>query len=83
MAEPWQRARFGLGRLDKILFCGEEKALKLLDFRTFGLGVTITDQQAAERLLQHGGLEQAWVTDHLGVRADFLVGVLIDDQETN
>ncbi|KAK4139839.1 Endonuclease/exonuclease/phosphatase [Dichotomopilus funicola] len=75
MAEPWQRARFGLGRLDKILFCGEEKALKLVGFKTFGLGVTITDQQAAERLLQRGSLEQPWVTDHLGVRADFLVEV--------
>ncbi|KAK3297697.1 Endonuclease/exonuclease/phosphatase [Chaetomium fimeti] len=67
-----QRERYGLGRLDKILFCGG--ALKLLAFERFGMGVLVEDEGAASRLV-YGDLEKAWVTDHLGVRAEFRVEV--------
>ncbi|KAH6640735.1 Endonuclease/exonuclease/phosphatase [Chaetomium tenue] len=67
-----RRAQFGLGRLDKILFCGG--ALKLLAFERFGRDVVVEEEGPASRLV-HGDLEKAWVTDHLGVRAEFQVEV--------
>ncbi|KAH6850965.1 Endonuclease/exonuclease/phosphatase [Chaetomium sp. MPI-CAGE-AT-0009] len=67
-----QRERFGLGRLDKILFCGG--ALKLLAFERFGMDVVVEEEGPAARLV-YGDLEKAWVTDHLGVRAEFRVEV--------
>lgn len=67
-----RRAQFGLGRLDKILFCGG--ALKLLAFERFGRDVVVEEEGPASRLV-HGDLEKAWVTDHLGVSAEFRVEV--------
>lgn len=71
MVTKMERARYGLGRLDKILYCGE---LATEGFRTFGLDVVL-EGQAGERLVNEyfGGLEKAWVTDHLGIMADFRV----------
>jgi hypothetical protein len=48
--------------------------LKLVEFERFGLDVVVEDEGAAARLVC-GDLEKAWVTDHLGVRAEFRVEV--------
>jgi tyrosyl-DNA phosphodiesterase 2 len=73
MAGRAERARFGLTRMDKLLFCGE--GVKVVGFGRFGMDVVVEEEGAAKRLLEGpGGLERAWVTDHLGVRAEFLVG---------
>lgn len=73
MAIPAQRKMFGLGRLDKILFCGDLR-LEAHGFRTFGLDVALEGEEARE-LVEHGygNLEKAWVTDHVGVMADFRI----------
>ncbi|KAK4042283.1 hypothetical protein C8A01DRAFT_33632 [Parachaetomium inaequale] len=79
-----QRERFGLGRLDKILFWGGGGegqgeggvVMKVVRFGRFGLDVVVEDEGAAARLVCGGELEKAWVTDHLGVRAEFRVEVL-------
>lgn len=101
MTHEWQRRRFGLGRLDKVLFWdggdassgdassgssggggggggdGEDGRLfmKLVGFETFGLDVVVEDKEAAARLIEDWEVEKPWVTDHLGVRADFRVEV--------
>ncbi|AEO61608.1 hypothetical protein MYCTH_2311932 [Thermothelomyces thermophilus ATCC 42464] len=91
MAPRWLRERFGLGRLDKVLFwdggdassgdggggddVGGRLLLRLVGFETFGMDVVVEDEAAAARLMKEWGLEKAWVTDHLGVRADFRVEV--------
>jgi tyrosyl-DNA phosphodiesterase 2 len=73
MVTKMERARYGLGRLDKILYCG---ALATDGFRTFGLDVVL-EGEAGSRLVGEyfGGLEKAWVTDHMGVMADFRVAL--------
>ncbi|KAK3943524.1 5'-tyrosyl-DNA phosphodiesterase [Diplogelasinospora grovesii] len=71
MVQQWQRDRYGLGRLDKMLFCGN---LELEKFETFGLDVEVEDENARKELMgQGGGLARGWVTDHLGVRGDFRI----------
>ncbi|KAK4455551.1 5'-tyrosyl-DNA phosphodiesterase [Podospora aff. communis PSN243] len=71
MVTKMERARYGLGRLDKILYCG---GLATDGFRTFGMDVVL-EGEAGRRLVGEyfGGLEKAWVTDHLGIMADFRV----------
>ncbi|KAK4157475.1 be34ec7d-0e68-46fe-bb6a-05f4e13c29ca [Chaetomidium leptoderma] len=70
MAGRAGRERFGLSRMDKILFCG---GVKLVGFEMFGMDVVVEGEEAAEHLLQTTDLEKPWVTDHLGVRAEFVV----------
>lgn len=73
MAFKWQRERFGLTRMDKVLFCGQ---VELLNFGTFGMGVEVEDEaDRQEMVIKLDGLEKAWVTDHLGIRADFSVSL--------
>jgi tyrosyl-DNA phosphodiesterase 2 len=70
MAHTWQRERFGLSRMDKILFCG---GLQVMNFVTFGRDVQVEKESDREQLMRPGGLEKAWVTDHLGVKGDFRI----------
>jgi len=70
MAATKERAKFGLSRMDKLMFCG---AVKLEHFETFGMDVVLDEGQLAEQLVEEEGIERPWVTDHLGVRGDFRV----------
>jgi tyrosyl-DNA phosphodiesterase 2 len=70
MASTGSRKRFGLSRMDKLLFCG---GLQLDGFATFGMDVTLEDGETATWLMKRAQLEKAWVTDHLGVKADFQI----------
>jgi tyrosyl-DNA phosphodiesterase 2 len=70
MAGRRQRERFGLSRMDKIMFCGR---VELVGFERFGMDVQVEDEAAARRLLQRIDLERPWVTDHLGVKAQFRI----------
>jgi len=81
MVTKMERARFGLGRLDKILFCGD--GLVLEGFQTFGMDAVL-EGEAGERLVNEyfGGLEKAWVTDHLGIMANFRVALADADART-
>lgn len=73
MAGKRERDRFGLCRMDKILFCG---GVKLEGFGRFGMDVLMegTEEEKKE-LMEHFEMEKPWVTDHLGVRAEFRVEV--------
>lgn len=74
MAGRVERERFGLTRMDKLLFCGE--GVRVVGFERFGMDVVVEDGEAARGLEEGpGGLEKAWVTDHLGVRGEFWVEV--------
>lgn len=63
------REQFGTSRMDKVFFGG---AIEVAGFEKFGMDVLVEEQDVADDLLKLG-LEQPWVTDHLGVRADFEV----------
>jgi tyrosyl-DNA phosphodiesterase 2 len=70
MASTKERNKFGLSRMDKLMFCG---ALEIDHFETFGMNVVVDDEQVAKQLVAEEGLEKPWATDHLGVRGDFRV----------
>ncbi|KAK3344002.1 Endonuclease/exonuclease/phosphatase [Lasiosphaeria hispida] len=71
MAATRSREMFGLSRMDKILYCG---GLEVEAFGTFGMDVMLEGGDAEELIMEMAmGLEKAWVTDHLGVWADFRV----------
>ncbi|GAB1313303.1 hypothetical protein MFIFM68171_03513 [Madurella fahalii] len=70
MAGHSQRERFGLSRMDKILFCG---GLAVSGFGTFGMDVEVESEADREELIRSRHLEKGWVTDHLGVKGDFRI----------
>ena len=49
-------------------------------FERFGKDVVVEEEGPASRLV-YGDLEKAWVTDHLGVRAEFRVEVPEEPKE--
>lgn len=63
------RRQFGCSRMDKVYFRG---GVKLLRFERFGKGV-LTDGEEESRQIVELGFEKPWVTDHLGVKAEFEV----------
>ena len=65
------RQRYGCFRVDKVLYCGGLKVTKL---ERFGMDIEVEDTADKDRLRMEG-LDQAWVTDHLGLRADFVFTV--------
>lgn len=67
MAPTHEREKFGLTRMDKILFGGH---IHLQHFTTFGHDAVVDN---LTDLMHEDGLELPWVTDHLGVRGDFVV----------
>lgn len=73
MARRAERERFGLSRMDKVLFCGE--GLRCVGFGRFGMDVVVEGEAVGRQLMEMAGLERPWVTDHLGVKADFEVTV--------
>ncbi|KAK4101446.1 hypothetical protein N658DRAFT_558936 [Parathielavia hyrcaniae] len=83
MAGTGERSRFGLSRMDKVLFCGR---IRLVGFERFGMDVVVEDEVAGRELVEECDLEKAWVTDHLGVKAEFVVemdegGVLGEEEK--
>lgn len=70
MAATRERDRFGLSRMDKFLYCGN---VEVDHFETFGMDVVVENDDVAESMIANGGIEKAWVTDHLGIRADFRI----------
>lgn len=70
MAPTMQREQFGLSRMDKLLFCG---AADVEFFETFGMDVVVESRELQQQLIHEEGLEKGWVTDHLGVRGDFVL----------
>jgi tyrosyl-DNA phosphodiesterase 2 len=70
MAATSSRNRHGLTRMDKILYCGD---IQLQGFETFGTDVQVTDEVDRQLLIEEEGLEEGWATDHLGVKAKFLL----------
>jgi tyrosyl-DNA phosphodiesterase 2 len=70
MAATKLRNLFGCSRMDKLLFCGQLKCEK---FERFGLGVEVEDESIKQTLIKEEGLEAGWVTDHLGVKAEFSI----------
>lgn len=70
MAATQERERFGLSRMDKLLYNGN---VEVEHFETFGFDAIVEEEEIAKSMVQTGGLEKAWVTDHLGVRGDFHV----------
>ncbi|KAK4202634.1 Endonuclease/exonuclease/phosphatase [Triangularia verruculosa] len=70
MGRSYERERYGLSRMDKVLFCGKTA---VLDYGTFGLDVEVEDEVDRQKLMASWGLQKGWVTDHLGVRAEFQI----------
>lgn len=68
MAQVKLRKQFGTSRMDKFYFVGD---LQLESFEKFGLGIEVEDQHVREALIQEEGLDGGWITDHLGVKAEF------------
>ena len=64
------RNQFGCSRMDKVFYCG---GIELRMFERFGMDVVVEDKDNMVGDLVKLGLEKAWVTDHLGIRADFEV----------
>lgn len=70
MAPTKLRNMFGCSRMDKLFFCGQLKCEK---FERFGLGIEAEEDNVKESLVKEEGMEAGWVTDHLGVKAEFSV----------
>ncbi|KAK4935056.1 hypothetical protein LTR10_023820 [Elasticomyces elasticus] len=70
MAPTKQRNQFGCSRMDKLFFCG---GLRCDKFERFGLGVKAEEQHVQDSLVKEEGMEEGWVTDHLGVKAEFSI----------
>lgn len=72
MAGRQSRERYGCCRMDKVFFTGGG-GVQLRKLERVGMGVQVAGEKKREMLRMVGGLEGGWVTDHLGVRADFEV----------
>lgn len=69
-ALPQLRQQFGCSRMDKAYYRGS--GIKLLSFDRFGADVEVAEDEKEQRdQLVALGLEKAWVTDHLGIKAVF------------
>ncbi|KAK8041656.1 hypothetical protein PG993_006179 [Apiospora rasikravindrae] len=77
-ARTHARRRYGYSRMDKVYYCTSSDSdsndvLRLLRFERFGAGVELSATYEEERrqLVEEMGFERPWVTDHLGVMAEF------------
>lgn len=61
------RQMFGCSRMDKVFFCG---GIEVLNLERFGIDVEVASDEDKAALMKEG-LEKGWVTDHLGVKAEF------------
>lgn len=71
MAHRNSRRMYGCCRMDKVLFVQREGEVRVKSFQRFGRDVVVQGEANRDRLEKMADLEMAWVTDHLGVRADF------------
>ncbi|KAF4986381.1 hypothetical protein FDECE_15986 [Fusarium decemcellulare] len=60
------RNQFGCSRMDKVYFCGGAEVVK---FERFGADVLVEGDEENTQIVALG-FEKAWVTDHLGIRAE-------------
>lgn len=60
------REKFGFSRMDKVYFCGGAEVVKL---ERFGADV-LTEGETESGEIAALGFEKAWVTDHLGIKAE-------------
>ncbi|RSL88659.1 hypothetical protein CEP51_001595 [Fusarium floridanum] len=70
------REQFGCSRMDKVYFCGGADVVK---FERFGQDVLTEGEDESSRIVALG-FEKAWVTDHLGIRAEVKI---IGDKSTS
>ncbi|KAJ4393313.1 hypothetical protein N0V93_002521 [Gnomoniopsis smithogilvyi] len=63
------REQFGCSRMDKVYFCGGAKPVR---FERFGEDVLTEGEEEGKQIVELG-FEKPWVTDHLGVMAEFQV----------
>jgi len=70
------RVMYGCSRMDKIFYCGKANVTKL---ERIGIDVEVESEDDKQLLMQQG-LEKGWVTDHLGLIAEFAVSGA-DDKE--
>ena len=66
-AQTKLRQHFGCSRMDKVFFTGQLKAVAMM---RIGVDIEVEKEEDKERLRRED-LEKGWVTDHLGLRADF------------
>ncbi|KAH7040701.1 uncharacterized protein B0I36DRAFT_235191 [Microdochium trichocladiopsis] len=62
------RERYGCSRMDKVYFHGN--GLQLNKFERFGADVELQDEEQRRELVDLG-FDKPWITDHLGVVAEF------------
>jgi tyrosyl-DNA phosphodiesterase 2 len=74
-AQTKLRETFGCSRMDKVFYCG---GTKIKRFERIGVDVEV-EQEKDKQLLKQQGLDKGWVTDHLGVMAEFVVSG-VDEQ---
>ncbi|KAJ5115966.1 hypothetical protein N7456_000314 [Penicillium angulare] len=67
------REKFGCSRMDKVYYCG---CVGVEKFERFGEDVLLEGEMGRE--IMELGFEKAWVTDHLGVMAEFEVRAKLD-----
>ena len=60
------RERFGCSRMDKVYFCGGVDVVK---FDRFGADVLTEGEEESNQIVALG-FDKAWVTDHLGIKAE-------------
>ena len=65
------RLRYGCTRMDKVWFTEVEGNVKVRGLERFGWDVEVEGDEDRRKLMRAAGIEMGWVTDHLGVRADF------------
>lgn len=63
------RERFGCSRMDKVYYHG---GVQLVKFERFGADV-LTDGEEESSQIVALGFEKAWVTDHLGIKAEIKI----------
>lgn len=68
-AQTRLRVMFGCSRMDKVFYCGKVNIAKL---ERIGVDVEV-EAEEDKQLLKQQGLEKGWVTDHLGLMAEFAV----------
>ena len=76
-AQTKLREMFGCSRMDKVYYCG---GADLTKFERIGVDVEVEKKEDKE-LLKQQGLEKGWVTDHLGVMAEFAITGLDEFEE--
>ncbi|KAK8026350.1 Endonuclease/exonuclease/phosphatase [Apiospora marii] len=68
------KGKVGCARRDKVCYFDGSGALRLLGFHTFGAGLELPPVKAKEaRSMRELGYEKAWITDRIGVMAEFEV----------